>query len=216
MRRPSVLPALLLAAPLLAAPLLAYSQAPQRTVSYRCTGKDGKRYYGQTLPPQCAGMPVEVLSAAGNVIQRIDPQADAAKKAQKEADEAKKRQEETATREQTRRDRALLATYTNEADIEYSRKRALSDNEKQVQEIELRIAAIKRRQADLAKESDFYKGKNKPPAKLDEDLRNAEIDLKAQEGLLEAKKKEVNAINARYDEDKRRYLALTGKTPAKK
>ena len=52
--------------------------------------------------------------------------------------------------------------------------------------------------------------------KLEEDVKNAEIDLKAQLGLLEAKKKEVNSINAKYDEDKRRYLELTGGGAAKK
>ena len=29
--------------------------------------------------------------------------------------------------------------------------------------------------------------------------------------LLEVKKKEIDAINARYDEDKKRFAALTGK-----
>jgi len=198
-------------------PLLAYAQQqPSQNVSYRCTGKDGKRYYGQTLPPQCAGMPVEVLNVQGTVIRRIDPQADAEKRAQKEAEEAKKRQDEAAMKEQTRRDRALLATYTSEADVEDARKRALADNEKAVKEVEQRIAALKKRQAELAKESEFYKGKNKPPAKLEEDMKNAEIDLKAQQSLLDAKKKEVISINAKYDEDRRRYLELIGKAPAKK
>jgi uncharacterized metal-binding protein YceD (DUF177 family) len=206
----------LLLAALLAAPLLAEAQQPSQNVSYRCTGKDGKRYYGQTLPPQCAGMPVEVLSAAGTVIRRIDPQADAEKKVLKEAEEAKKRRENAAIKEQTRRDRALLATYTGEGDIESARKRALEDNEKAVREVEARIAALKKRQADLAKESEFYKGRNKPPANFEQDVKNAEIDLRAQQSLLDTKKKEVDTINAKYDEDKRRYLELTGKAPAKK
>lgn len=210
MRRPSCL-----FAALLIAPLVADAQPPQN-VSYRCTGKDGKRHYGQTLPPQCAGVPVEVLNAQGSVIRRIDPQADAEKRAQKDAEEARKRQEEAVRKEEARRNQALLATYTSEADIEDARKRALAENEKAVQEIEARIASVRKRQAELAKESEFYKGKNKPPAKLEEDLKNAELALKAQQDLLEAKKKEASAINARYDERRRRYLELTGKAAAKK
>ncbi len=27
--------------------------------SYRCVGKDGKKYYGQSVPTACLGMPVE-------------------------------------------------------------------------------------------------------------------------------------------------------------
>jgi len=132
------------------------------------------------------------------------------------AEESKKRQEEAALREETRRTRALLATYTSETDIESARKRALEDNEKAVKEVETRVAAIKTRQAQLAGELEFYKGKNKPPPKLEQDVKNAEIDLQAQQSLLDAKKKDVNTINAKYDEDKRRYLELTGGGAKKK
>ena len=47
------------------------------------------------------------------------------------------------------------------------------------------------------------------PVKLTEDIRNSEIDLKAQEDLLAAKKREVIAINAKYDEDKKRFIEAT-------
>src|SRR6266568_3503335 len=38
---------------------------------------------------------------------------------------------------------------------------------------------------------------------------NAEIDTKNQTELLDAKKKEISVINAKYDSDKRRYVELT-------
>ena len=53
-----------------------------------------------------------------------------------------------------------------------------------------------------------------PPPRLQEEITNAQIDLKAQQNLLEAKKKDANAINARYDEDRRRYAEVTGKGPS--
>jgi hypothetical protein len=37
----------------------------------------------------------------------------------------------------------------------------------------------------------------------------AEADLNAQQQLLEVKKRELDAINARYDDDKKRYSALS-------
>ena len=80
-----------------------------------------------------------------------------------------------------------------------------------VKEVEARIAKINQRQDAMQKEMDFFKGKNKPPAKLLEDIKNAEIDLSAQQNLLSAKKKEVDTINAKYDNDKKRYLDLTRK-----
>jgi hypothetical protein len=38
---------------------------------------------------------------------------------------------------------------------------------------------------------------------------NAENDLKANLQLLETKKREAESINARYDDDKKRYVAIT-------
>jgi hypothetical protein len=187
---------------------LALPLAAQAQTTYRCTSKDGKKYYGSTIPMQCAGMPVEQLSAQGSVIRRIDPEGDEKAKAEKEAAEAKKREEDIATREETRRSRALLATYTSERDIEDSRHRALADNQKAVDEVQGKIDAIRKRKAGYQKELEFYKGKE-APARLTADITNADIDLKAQEELMAAKKKEVAAINTRYDEDKRRYVELT-------
>ena len=49
------------AAVLLVAPLLAYAQQPQQA-TYRCTGNDGKKYYGSTIPMQCVGRPIEQMN----------------------------------------------------------------------------------------------------------------------------------------------------------
>lgn len=177
--------------------------------SYRCVGKDGKKYYGQSLPPQCIGQPAEQLNAQGMVVKRIDPQASAAERASKEADDVERKKREALSKEEGRRNRALLATYTSEKDIEGARARALQDNQSAVKDIEGKIAALKKRQGDLEKERKAQQGKGKPPAKLEQDIKNAEIDLKAQEGLLAAKRKEVDSINSKYDDDKKRYLELT-------
>jgi hypothetical protein len=177
--------------------------------TYRCVGKDGKKYYGQSIPTQCLGMPVEQLDRNGMVTKRFDAAASAAEREKKAADEEERKKREAITKEEGRRSRALLATYTSEKEIENARARALQDNQLAVKDVENKIAQLKKRQGDLTKELDFFQGKNKPPAKLEQDIKNSEIDLKAQEGLLAAKKKEVDSINAKYDSDKKRYLELT-------
>jgi predicted RNase H-like nuclease (RuvC/YqgF family) len=195
--------AALIIAGLALAPLAADAQ------SYRCTGKDGKKYYGQAMPMECLGLPVEQLNAQGMVIKRFDAQASAGDRAKKEAEEEDRKKREAVTKEEGRRNRALLATYTSDKDIDEARGRALKDNEAAVQDIDRRIAGLKKRQEELKKELDFYQGKNKPPAKLNDDIRNLDFDVQTQQELLASKKKDVNTINARYDEDKKRYLELT-------
>jgi hypothetical protein len=194
---------LALAALALLAPLAADAQ------SYRCVGADGKRYYGSSIPAQCYGLPVEELSKQGTVVRRIDPQAAEKNRRAKAAAEAKKREEEAASRETTRRNTALLATYTSEKDIDSARARALAENTKAVRDVELRIEGIRTRQSGYQKELEKHPG-GEPPAKLRDDMVNAETELNANLQLLETKKREAEAINARYDDDKKSYVAITG------
>jgi hypothetical protein len=198
--------AVLATAALAAAPLAALAQ-PSGEYTYRCTGNDGKKYYGSTIPNACLGRPLELINKQGLMVKRIDPEGDEKARIAKEAEAEKKRELEAANREAQRRNRALLATYTSEKDIEDSRARDLREHDRGVQEVQKRIDDIKKRQEKFEKELDLFKtaGKGEPPSRLREEITNAQIDLKAQETLLEAKKKETAGINARYDEDKRRY-----------
>src|SRR5262245_54950291 len=200
------------AAVLALAPLGADAQIGNST--YLCQGKDGKKYYGNTIPPQCYGRLVEQLNAQGMVIRRIDPDEKALSEKEMETkakEKLEKEKREAANRESQRRDRALLATYTSEKDIEEQRTRALADNQKAVRETEQRVADLRKKRASYDKEMEFYqdkKGQTKLPPKLQEEIRQTEFDLKVQEESLETKKKEVSTINAKYDDDKKRYQAL--------
>src|SRR5258708_7394725 len=143
-----VLKYLLLAAALALAPLAAHAQS-----TYRCVSKDGKKYYGSTIPQQGLGQPLEGLGPQGTVIRRIGPEGEEKARAAQEA-----------------------------------RPRKKHDKEPGPQEV---------------------RSGPKPPPKLGEDMRNSEVDLRAQEELLAVKKKEVEMINARYNEDKKRFIELT-------
>ena len=205
------------AAALMLAPLAADAQNTKEQYTYRCVGKDGKKYYGQTIPDACLGRPLELINKQGLVVKRIDPEGEEKARIAKEEAEKKKKELEAAKQDQMRRNRALLATYQSEKEIEDSRNRDLRNHDKGVQEVQKRIDDIKKRQQQFQKELALFNeaGKGKPPARLQEEITNAEIDLKAAQSLLEAKKKEAQAINARYDDDKRRYQEATGKKPKK-
>ena len=179
-----------------AALILAISALPLTAAaqSYRCVGKDGKKYYGQSVPPQCAGVPIEQLNAQGLVVKHIDAQATADERAKKDAEEVERKKREAASKEEGRRDRALLATYTSEKDIEDARTRALAGNREQVAESEAKIATLRKRRASPG-----------------ENAGAIDADMKAQEGLLAVKKKEADTINARYDDDRKRFVELNRK-----
>ena len=171
---------------LAALPLAAFAQ------SYRCVGTDGKKYYGSSVPPQCTGQPVEQLNDQGLVVKRIDAAASADERAKKDAEEADRKKRDSLAKDQGRRDTALLASYTSEKDIEIARARALENDQRSAKEIEDRIAALKKRRSTP-----------------NEDVKGIDIDLKVQESQLAAKKKEMDTINAKYDEDKKRFIEIT-------
>lgn len=197
-----------LSAAIFSVPLAADAQ------SYRCVGKDGKKYYAATIPTQCVGQVVEQLNAQGMVVRRIEAPMTAEQREKRDADAKAAADKAAQDKEDERRNRALLATYQSEKDIELARQRALEDNQKAILQIQGNIDKIKKRQEGFKKELEFYKGKNKPPAKFDEDVKNAEKDLQMQEEQMNARKTEVKSINAKYDEDKRRFLELTGSAGA--
>ena len=84
------------------------------------------------------------------------------------------------------------------------------DNEGAVADIEGALPALKKRLKELEEGAGvLHRPRTSRRAKLAKDIKNAEFDIKTQEDLLAAKKKEVVQINARYDEDKKRYNELT-------
>ena len=201
-----------LAAFLALLPLAASAQSG----SYRCVGKDGKKYYGSAVPTECLGQPVEQLNSQGMVVKRFDAAASAAEREKKVAEEEERKKREALSKEEGRRNRALLATYTSEKDIDQARGRALTENEGAVKEIEARIGALRKRQEALKKEQQSVQAKGTPAAKLEHDMKNTEFDIKTQQELMATKKKEVDLINSRYDDDKKRYNELTKGSDAKK
>jgi hypothetical protein len=186
--------------------------------SYRCVTKGGRKYYGSTIPPQCTGELVEALSAQGTVLFRINPPltpeqraAQAAEEKQAAQAEAAKREAERAAEVQARRDRALLQTYSDEQDIERVRQRALASNHEAAAQVQARIAQLRARQGQLAKEGAQHKDGSQAADKFQQDVKAVAYDLSLQEQLLESRKQEAAEINARYDEEKRKYRALTGR-----
>lgn len=192
-------------AALAALPLLAQAQA----YTYRCVGKDGKKYYGSAIPQQCVGAPVEVLNSRGFVVKRIDQMGEEKERAAKAAAAAaaanRTPEQSIAERDLERRNRALLATYTSAKDIEDARARALRDNAQQAGRFEQKINELKQRRVRYEKELDTYKKAGKASSTVEDNIKNVDLEISAQEELLHNKRNEVHGINAKYDEDKKRY-----------
>ena len=187
---------------------LAASPALAQQRLYKCKDDKGKSYYTQTPPSECLGKEMQELSTQGTVVKKREAALTPEQLLAREADAKRKKEEEILAKEEARKNAALLNTYANEKDLEDSRVRALTQAEEAIKQGEVRIIDSRKRQKELASEKEFY-AKKPMPKKLQDDTKNNEIELKGLEDLLVAKKKELGDINAKYDEDKRRYLELT-------
>ncbi|MSQ50696.1 MAG: DUF4124 domain-containing protein [Betaproteobacteria bacterium] len=180
---------------------------------YRCVDAKGKTFVTQTPPPECLGQTTQELSRQGRVVKEnkiFTPEQLAAQEAEKK----QKAEQEKLTQEERRKNAALLNTYSSVKDIDEARTRALKQAEDAIKQTSTRIGDAQKRRDVLDKEKEFYAKKGAPP-KLQQDIQNADIEIKNQRELLEAKKKEIATINARYDGDRLRYTELTKAAPKK-
>ena len=194
--------------------LTAFAVAPATAQQrmYKCVDSKGKTYYTQIPPPECLGRDTQEMNKAGMLKKSERPTSPAELQA-REAERKKKLEEDEKGKEERRKSSALLATYASEKDIEDARARALKEAQAAIAETEKRVANAHKRSKELETEKEFFV-KKPLPVKLKQEISNNEIDIKNQTALLEAKKKELGGINAKYDEDKRRFVELTNNAGA--
>ena len=195
---------------LLCSTLLAVAPAAAQQRMYKCVDARGKVYYTQVPPPECLGRDTQELDKSGTPMRKSQTPAALTPEQQKarEAGLKKKLEQEERSKEERRKNTALLNTYSSEKDIDDARARALKEAELAIAETEKRIAGAQKRKKELESEKEFYV-KKPMPLRLKQEIANNEIDIKNQTELLDAKKKEISIINAKYDSDKRRYVELT-------
>ena len=184
----------------------ALAQAPQRM--YKCVDARGKVYYTQVPPRECLGRDTQELNQSGTVMRKTERPPTPAELQAREAERMKKAEADERAKEERRKNTALLNTYSSEKDIEDQRERALKEAQEAIEATEKSIVGAQKRQMELEAEKEFYV-KKPMPAKLRQEIGNVDIEIKNSTALLEAKKKEISTINAKYDEDKRRYAELT-------
>ena len=201
---------------LLCSTLLAVAPAAAQERMYKCVDARGKVYYTQVPPPECLGRDTQELNKSGTLIRKNPAAMTPAQEQAREAERRKKLEDEERSREERRKNLALLNTYSSEKDIEEARARSLAETQGAIADTERRIEGAQKRHKELEAEKEFYV-KKPMPFKLKQEIANNDIEIKNQIVLLDAKKKEISTINAKYDEDKRRYIELTGaKAPTPK
>jgi chromosome segregation ATPase len=184
--------------------------AAQGRMTYCCTDDGGKQVCSDMLPQQCYGKAYREINSRGITVRRVDAPLTAEQRAAKDAADKKAKEEELKRMEQDRKNRALLATYSSEQDIDYVRDRAIGDVQKAIKASQDKQAELANRQKQLDAEAEFYKKKAMPQA-LQAQIRDNQAEMKALQAAIDGRQKDIEALKARYEEEKLRYRELTQK-----
>jgi hypothetical protein len=111
--------------------------------------------------------------------------------------------------ERQRRDRALMATYTSEEEIEVARDRSLTIPLQAVKTAENRLDKANDQLFDLKSQADRLAGQQKAiPPNLLEEIGVKQKEISALEAELQQKKSYAESVRAKYEADKLRYREL--------
>jgi small-conductance mechanosensitive channel len=171
-----------------------------------CCEVDGKRSCGDPAPAQCLSR-AKTEFTKGGVAKEVEAPLTAEQRAAREAEVAHKKEEERKAAEQTRKDRALLDSFSGEKDFDSARDRAIADIEKNAEQAKNRLEAALKKKKGLDQEKEFYQKKPMPPS-LQSQVKDNEAEITAQQKALQEKDTKVEETRVRYESDKARYLKL--------
>jgi len=189
------------------------AERSSREAFFRCKDRNGQTHYGDSMPPQCAGLDTEVLNDNGIQVRLIEGEATRLKRLEREAGEAKIRKEKE---QRALRDRTLTETYLTVEDIERLRGQRLDMLNAQYRVTEQNISNLRERQTRLqgqiARFKPYSDSPNAPPLPehLAAEMVNTVNGLRVYEQSLVANRKEQAELNAQFDSDVKRFKELKG------
>jgi hypothetical protein len=192
-------------------PLDASAQnAPRQTYSW--VDDEGVKHYGDSIPPEYADKPKEVLNEQGVAVDQLDGK----KTEQQLADEAAAAELEIQKDLQRRADKALLATYISVAEIEMHRDRRVELFRAQARVTELYLRNLSRRLNQLQKEAGQFKPYSSDPSAkpidpgLVEEIDDTESSIARHKDNLKKFRDEEQRIIDRFEGDIQRFMTIKG------
>ena len=123
--------------------------------------------------------------------------------------EQKNEAKDLQQQQQERKDKILLASYTNDNEIDLARDRSLEMNKAAMTSLALQKEGLTARIARNKVTIDGFKTRNKPlPANLDKEFKDAVTQSDRIDKQIADRKLEMEQNRKNYAEDKARYLIL--------
>ena len=193
----ALLSSAVLSSAVLLSALAASGAALADTKILKWVDKQGVTHYGDRPPSFEESKSNVEMNKRGQVVKRNDYTV-------KKANELDLQQGN-----QDRKDKILLASYTNATEIDLARERSLEMNKAALTSLASQKENLAARIARNNVTADGFKKRNKPlPANLDKEFKDASASASVLDKQMAGRKIEMEQTNKNYTDDKARYLVL--------
>jgi Domain of unknown function (DUF4124) len=200
---------------LLAFALLLAGAGEARAAMYKWVDEKGVVHYTDKMPPEAVDKASVELNKQGVQIKKTDKALTPEQRQALEQEAGRKREVARAQEEIARRDRALVSSYTSEAEIDLARNRSLQTINNVILSAQAFSEQLNKRKVDV--EAKKAESEGKPVvAVLDRELESIDLELARQADVIAQKQRETTAITAKYDADKQRWRELVAAKSATK
>jgi len=165
---------------------------------------------GDKVPPEYQDSATKELNQRGVTVRQSDaaltPEQRRARKAEAERKQADARKKE----EQRRQDKAILDTFTTGKEIDLKRARDVQQLESNIETLQTNLKNANARQAEgRARIEQAGKNKKPVPPAVQEEYNRSEGAKAKIESQIAQKRKDIAALNQKYDGIKKRFAELT-------
>jgi TolA-binding protein len=197
-----------MASSLLAVALLLTVGTAQATM-YRWVDGNGRVHYSDTPPTTYQKSGGAEMNKQGQVIRRTQSEAERRAEAEREAEQKRIVAEQ---QKQAQLDRALMSTYTTEAEIDLARDRALEHHKLAIHGAGIRSKAVEANLADLKSRIANVKKAGRPVGPgLTDQLDQTNRELQELKRTIQGNEEAMMQVREKYAADKIRFRELAGK-----
>lgn len=175
------------------------------TGAFKCVDEKGRTHIEDTPPAACANVVTYEINRSGAVIRKIEPGAVVG---DERAAKAKAADDEKASAEQKRRDKAILDSYASEREIDVVRDRNIATLNTRLSASRANLQKAELREKEVQRLADS-KGRA-VSTELAADLERAKTERAAAAASVARLEKDLDATQARFAADKKRWLELRG------
>jgi hypothetical protein len=182
---------------------------PAQAQIFMCKDPHGKTITSDRPIPECIGA-IREFSSSGKIKRTIPPPLTAEEKKQKQLDEERRKAEAEAAAELKRQDRAILARYNNENEINMARKRAIDQEQEIIKRETLSLSDAEKQLASAKKQVDEHTAKKtRPPITLTQKVELTELSILTTKRTVKEHEEVIEQTNTKFDETLKRFRELT-------